>query len=233
MCTSGSTRESGHTVANTLAAGSGLATQAASPAIDERIRASDHTSVTMRAVTRRSPAGQRSTSTCAPTTLPGNLTPKRVSKPFHLSHDLTLTVLEPSFKAKKKRRMENMEELDELEQNTDPLAPLLNSEEPGYASGHDTDIVADPLRGLGLGGAEEEEDEDEDELIHDTTNNDLPPITTLRDPPTSTDNTSEASSPLPEQLPSGPPPPPIQVEDDLFIVPLRARKVPLSAKRKR
>lgn len=113
----------------------------------------------------------------------------------------------------------------------DPLTNLLNSEEPGYVSGHDTDTVANPLQGLGLGGAEEEEEE-EDELIHDTTNNDLPPITTLRDPPTSTDNTSEASSPLPEQVSSGPPPP-IQVEDDLFTVPLRARKVPVSAKRKR
>lgn len=137
-----------------------------------------------------------------------------------------------SFKAKKKRRTDNTEELDELEQGMDPLTNLLNSEEPGYVSGHDTDTVANPLQGLGLGGAEEEEEE-EDELIHDTANNDLPPITTLRDPPTSTDNTSEASSPLPEQAPSGPPPPPIQVEDDLFTVPLRARKVPASAKRKR
>ena len=128
-----------------------------------------------------------------------------------------------------------MEELDELEQNTDPLANLLNPEEPGYASGHDTDTVANPLQGLGLGGAEEEEEEEEeeDELIHDTTSNDLPPITTLRDLPASTDNTSEPSSPSPEQLPSGPPPPPIQVEDDLFTVPLRTRKAPVSAKRKR
>ena len=119
-----------------------------------------------------------------------------------------------------------------MEQNPDPLANLLNSEEPGYVSGHDTDTVAHPLQELGLGGAEEEEEDEEDELIHDTSNNDLPPITTLRDPPASTDNTSEAPSPLPEQLPPGPPPP-IQVEDDLFTVPLRARKVPMSAKRKR
>jgi hypothetical protein len=84
---------------------------------------------------------------------------------------------------------------------------------------------------LGLGGAEEEEEEDE--LIHDTTNNDLPPITALHDPPASTENTSETSSPLPEQFPSVPPPPLIQVEDDLFTVPLRARKTPTSAKRKR
>ena len=127
-----------------------------------------------------------------------------------------------------------MEELDELEQSTEPPVSLLHSEEPGYASGHDTDTVANPLQGLGLGGAEEEEEEEEeDELIHDTANNDLPPITTLRDPPTSTGNTSEGSSPLPEQSPSGPPPPPIQVEDDLFTIPLRARKVPVSAKRKR
>lgn len=139
--------------------------------------------------------------------------------------------MEHSFKAKKKRRTDSTEELDELEQNADQLASLLNSEEPGYVSGHDTDTVANPLRGLGLGGADEEEEEDE--LIHDTPNNDLPPITTLRDPPASTGNTSEASSPLPEQLPPGPPPPPIQVEDDLFTVPLRARKVPMSAKRKR
>ena len=125
-----------------------------------------------------------------------------------------------------------MEELDELEQSTDPLVNLVNSEEPGYASGHDTDTVANPLQGLGLDGAEEEEEE-EDELIHDTASNDLPPITTLRDPPTSAGNTSEGSSPLPEQSPSGPPPPPIQVEDDLFTIPLRARKVPVSAKRKR
>ena len=137
-----------------------------------------------------------------------------------------------SFKAKKKRRTDNTEELDELEQSTDPLTSLLNSEEPGYVSGHDTDNVANPLQGLGLEGPEEEEEEDE--LIHDNTNNnDLPPITTLRDPPTSTDNTSEASSPLPDQVPFGLPPPPIQVEDDLFTVPLRARKVPMSAKRKR
>ena len=152
---------------------------------------------------------------------------------FHPFHDLALTRLEYSFKAKKKRRTDNTEELDELEQTTDPLANPLNSEEPGYVSGHDTDAVANPLQGLGLGGAEEEEDEEEDELIHDTANNDLPPITTLPDPPASTENTSEPSSPLPEQLPSGPPPPPIQVEDDLFTVPLRARKVPVSAKRKR
>ena len=143
---------------------------------------------------------------------------------------MVLTRLECSFKAKKKRRTDNTEELDELEQNTDPLSNLFNSEEPGYISGHDTDTVANPLQGLGLGGGEEEEEEDE--LIHDTANNDLPPITTLRDPPASTDNTSEASSPLPDQ-PSGPPPPPIQVEDDLFTIPLRTRKVPVSAKRKR
>lgn len=136
-----------------------------------------------------------------------------------------------SFKAKKKRRTDNIEELDELEQNADSLANLLTSEEPGYVSGHDTDTVANPLQGLGLGGTEEEEEEDE--LIHDTPNNDLPPITTLHDPPAGTDNTSEASSPLPEQLSSGPPLPPIQVEDDLFTVPLRARKAPMSAKRKR
>jgi hypothetical protein len=146
---------------------------------------------------------------------------------------LVLTRFECSFKAKKKRRTDNTEELDELEQGMDPLTSLLNSEEPGYISGHDTDTVANPLQGLGLGGAEEEEEEEEDELIHDTTNNDLPPITTLRDPLTSTDNTSEASSPLPEPIPSGPLPPSIQVEDDLFTVPLRARKVPASAKRKR
>lgn len=139
--------------------------------------------------------------------------------------------MECSFKAKKKRRTDNTEELDELEQNTDSVTNLLNTEEPGYVSGHDTDTVANPLQGLGLGGTEEEEEEDE--LIHDTVNNDLPPITTLRDPPAGTDNASEASSPLPDQLPSGPPPPPIQVEDDLFTVPLRARKVPVSAKRKR
>lgn len=139
--------------------------------------------------------------------------------------------MESSFKAKKKRKTENSEELDELEQNADPLASLLNSEEPGYVSGHDTDTVANPLQGLGLGGAEEEEEE-EDELLHDTPNNDLPPITTLRDPTSSTDNPSEASSPLPEQLPPYHPPP-TQVEDDLFTVPLRARKVPMSAKRKR
>lgn len=147
------------------------------------------------------------------------------------SCDLAQFRLERSFKAKKKRRTDNAEELDELEQNPDSLANLLHSEEPDYVSGHDTDTVANPLQGLGLGGAEEEEEEDE--LLHDTPNNDLPPITTLRDPPASTDNTSEASSPLPEQLPSCPPPPPIQVEDDLFTVPLRARKVPISAKRKR
>lgn len=118
-----------------------------------------------------------------------------------------------------------------MEQTTDLPANLPNSEESGYVSGHDTDTVANPLQGLGLGGAEEEDEEDE--LIHDTSNNDLPPITALRDPPTSTDNTSEASSPLPEQPSSGPQLPPIQVEDDLFTVPLRARKVPVSAKRKR
>ena len=159
--------------------------------------------------------------------------PKAYVPAFFLSsHDSASTRLKYSFKAKKKRRTDNTEELDELEQGMDPLTNLLNSEEPGYVSGHDTDTVANPLQGLGLGGAEEEEEE-EDELIHDTANNDLPPITTLRDPPTSTDNTSEASSPLPEQAPSGPSPPPIQVEDDLFTVPLRARKVPASAKRKR
>jgi hypothetical protein len=144
---------------------------------------------------------------------------------------LVLTGLKCSLKAKKKRKTDNTEELDELEQNTDPLVGLLISEEPGYISGHDTDTVANPLQGLGLGGAEEEEEEDE--LIHDTANNDLPPITTLGDFPASMDNTSEASSPSPDQPPSGPPPPPIQVEDDLFTVPLRARKAPMSAKRKR
>lgn len=118
-----------------------------------------------------------------------------------------------------------------MEQNADHLTNLLNSEELGYISGHDTDTVANPLRGLGLGGAEE--DEEEDELIHDTANNDLPPITTLPDPPATADNTSGASSPLPEQLPPGPPPPPTQVEDVLFTVPLRVRKAPMSAKRKR
>lgn len=158
--------------------------------------------------------------------------PKTYVSAFSLpSRGLILVRFGCSFKAKKKRRTDNTEELDELEQSTDPLANLLNSEEPGYASGHDTDSVANPLQGLGLGGPEEEEEEDE--LIHDNANNDLPPITTLRDPPTSTDNTSEASSPLPDQVPFGLPPPPIQVEDDLFTVPLRARKVPMSAKRKR
>lgn len=147
-------------------------------------------------------------------------------------HGLVLTGLKSRSKAKKKRRTDNTEELDELEQNTDPLIGLSTSEEPGYVSGHDTDTVATPLQGLGLGGAEEEEEE-EDELIHDTANNDLPPITTLRDLPASADNTSEASSPLPDQLPSGPPLPQIQVEDDLFTIPLRARRVPVSAKRKR
>lgn len=147
------------------------------------------------------------------------------------SHDPSWESNPKVLKAKKKRRTDNAEELDELDHNTELPANLPNSDELGYVSGHDTDAVANPLQGLGLGGAEEEEEEDE--LIHDTTNNDLPPITTLRDHPTCTDNTSDSSSPLPEQLPSGLPPPQIQVEDDLFTIPLRTRKVPMSAKRKR
>jgi len=231
MCISGSTRESGHTVVNTLVAESGSVTPVVSHATDERTRANGRTSVMTQAVTRPSPADRHSTSTCVPMILPGNPIPKRTPSSFFTYLITVLIRMENSFKAKKKRRTDNTEELDELEQSADPLFNLLNSEEPGYVSGHDTDAVANPLQGLGLGGAEEEEEEDE--LIHDTANNDLPPITTLRDPPASTDNTSEASSPPPEHVPSGPPPPPIQVEDDLFTVPLRTRKVPASAKRKR
>ena len=81
-CTSESTRESGHTVVNTLGVGSGLATLAVSLVIDELIRASGHTNVTTQAVIRRSPAGQRSTSTCAPMSLLGSLILNRMSPPF-------------------------------------------------------------------------------------------------------------------------------------------------------
>lgn len=79
MCTSVFILGSDHTVVNIQVVGSGLVTLAASPAIDGPIRASDRTSVTTQVVTRHSPVGQRSTYTCAPTTLPGNLTPKRMS----------------------------------------------------------------------------------------------------------------------------------------------------------
>jgi len=81
-CTSESTRESGHTVVNTLGVESGLVTQAVSLVIGGHTRASDRTNVTTQAVTRRSPAGQRSTSTCAPMTLLGNLIPNCTSLPF-------------------------------------------------------------------------------------------------------------------------------------------------------
>ena len=82
MCTFGSTRESGHTVVNILAVGSGLATLAVLPVIEEHTRASGRTNATMLVATRHSLAGQRSISICAPMTLPGSPTPKRMSRLF-------------------------------------------------------------------------------------------------------------------------------------------------------
>ena len=72
---------------NILVVGSGLATPAVSPAIDGHIRANGLTSVMMQAVTRRSPAGQHLTSTCALMTLLGNLILKRASylTPTHVA----------------------------------------------------------------------------------------------------------------------------------------------------
>lgn len=77
MCTSASIPERGHIAVNTLAVGSGSVIPAVLLAIGERIRANGRTSATMQAVTRRSPAGQLSTSTCVPMTPPGNLILKR------------------------------------------------------------------------------------------------------------------------------------------------------------
>ena len=79
MCTSGSILESDHTVVNILVVASGLVTPVASPATGGRTRASGRTSATMQTATRRSPAGQPLTSTCAPMTLLGNLIPNRTS----------------------------------------------------------------------------------------------------------------------------------------------------------